>query len=91
MYSGFQLGCRNISSHTKEIGIYVVTGGISEPSQVPVCVCVCHSVCVSVLPVQAMLMGLSMYCCLNTIPAALALASVFSCIFPFSPVDGGIK
>lgn len=89
MYSGFQLGCRNISSHIKEkeIGIDVVTGRISEPSQVPVCVCVSHSG----LPVQAMLMGLSMYCCLNTIPAALALASVFSCIFPFSPVDGGIK
>lgn len=41
MYSGFQLGCRNISSHIKEkeIGIDVVTGRISEPSQVPVCVC----------------------------------------------------
>lgn len=36
-------------------------------------------------------MGLSMYCCLKTIPAARALASVFSFIFSFIPTAGGIK
>lgn len=44
------------------------------------------------LPVQAILMGLSKYCCLKTRPAAWALASgVPLLFFAFSCTDGGIK
>lgn len=38
-----------------------------------------------------MLMGLSKYSCLKTMPAALALDSMFTSLFPFTPTAGGIK